>query len=78
MKCCICDYSIVRPSTLIHGRGVCKNCAEEIRNENGEGQNCVVNEILAYMHKGLYQERGTDKREEIVNECDEKYKHKTY
>ena len=51
MKCWICNYSIVGPSVLIHGRGVCNSCAEEIRNENGDGLHCVVNEVLAYMHR---------------------------
>ena len=81
MKCSICDYSIAGPSVLIHGRGVCNSCAEEIRNENGDGQHCVVNEILAYMHRSAVTGEhgeigGTGKHEEIVSECAEKYKPK--
>ena len=77
---------MVKPPILKHGRGVCKNCTEEIRNENGEGQHCVVNEILAYIHRrvvadwhftGKQEEiMSTGKREEIVSECAEKYEHR--
>ena len=59
---------MVRPSTLKNGRGVCKNCADEIRNENGEGQHCVVNEILAYIHRRVVSDwHFTGKREEIMS-----------
>ena len=76
MKCCLCDYDIVKPPIQKNGRGVCNNCTEEIRNENGEGQQCVINEILAFMHRRAeIEESGTDKRSEIVKECTEKYDH---
>ena len=76
MKCCLCDYDIVKPPIQKNGRGVCNNCTEEIRNENGEGQQCVINEILAFMHRRAEIEGSDlDKRSEIVKECTEKYEH---
>ena len=76
MKCCLCDYDIVKPPIQKNGRGVCNNCTEEIRNENGEGQQCVINEILAFMHRRAEIEGSDlDKRSEIVKECTEKYDH---
>ena len=65
---------MVKPPIMKQGRGVCKNCTEEIRNENGEEQHCVVNEILAFMHRSVViEERGMDKLEEILSECIKKY-----